>query len=80
MKQIELKTERLLLNQPHIDDIPSLIEIMKNPIYNQNTTNIPFPYTEASGRFWVGLAAEGLTQGNAYIFAIRLKDTAQIIG
>lgn len=80
MKNIELKTERLLLNQPHLDDIPFLIEIMKNPIYNQNTTNIPFPYTEDSGRFWVNLAAEGLHQGNAYIFAIRLQDNKQIIG
>ncbi len=80
MKNMELKTERLLLNQPHLDDIPNLIEIMKNPIYNQNTTNIPFPYTEDSGRFWVKLAADGLHQGNAYIFAIRLKDNEQIIG
>lgn len=80
MKTLELTTERLLLNQPHIDDIPRLVEIMKNPVYNQNTTNIPFPYTETSGQFWVNLAKEELEAGNAYIFAIRLKDSSTIIG
>lgn len=80
MKTLELTTERLLLNQPHTDDIPRLVEIMKNPIYNQNTTNIPFPYTETSGQFWVNLAKEELEAGNAYIFAIRLKGSSTIIG
>lgn len=80
MKTLELTTERLLLNQPHIDDIPRLIEIMKNPVYNQNTTNIPFPYTETSGQFWVKLANEGLELGDKYIMAIRLKGSPTIIG
>lgn len=75
-----LQTERLILNQPLDTDIPVLVEIMKNPIYHKNTTNIPFPYTEASATFWVELAAQGLLNKNAYIFAIRLKNTPKIIG
>ncbi|MDR2221817.1 MAG: GNAT family N-acetyltransferase [Flavobacteriaceae bacterium] len=80
MKTYTLQTERLILNQPHTDDISRLVEIMKNPIYNKNTTNIPFPYTEENGQFWVNLALEGVEQGDKYIFAIRLKDTPTIIG
>lgn len=80
MKTIELTTERLLLNQPNLQDIPRLLEIMKNPVYSQNTTNIPYPYTEASATFWVNLALEGLEIGDKYIFAIRLKSSSTIIG
>lgn len=76
----QLETERLILNQPLDTDIPVLVEIMKNPIYHKNTTNIPFPYTEASAAFWVELAAQGLLNTNAYIFAIRLKNASKIIG
>ena len=63
-----------------MEDISQLIAIMKNPIYNQNTTNIPFPYTEDSAIFWIELAAQGLKNQTAYIFAIRLKDNPTIIG
>lgn len=80
MKTYTLQTERLILNQPHLDDIPRLVEIMKNPIYNKNTTNIPFPYTKENGEFWVNLAIDSLASGSAYIFAIRLKDNPTIIG
>lgn len=80
MKTHTLETVRLTLNQPHIDDIPRLVEIMKNPVYNKNTTNIPFPYTKENGAFWVNLALDGLVQGDKYIFAIRLKGSPSIIG
>lgn len=80
MKHLVIQTDRLLLNQPQEMDIPLLLEIMKNPIYNKNTTNIPFPYTEGSARFWIELAEQGLEQKTAYIFAIRLKDQPHIIG
>lgn len=80
MKTIELTTERLLLNQPNLQDIPRLLEIMKNPVYSQNMTNIPYPYTETSATFWVNLALEGLEIGDKYIFAIRLKGSSTIIG
>ncbi|MDR0227734.1 MAG: GNAT family N-acetyltransferase [Flavobacteriaceae bacterium] len=80
MKTYTLQTERLILNQPHTDDISRLVEIMKNPIYNKNTTNIPFPYTKENGEFWVNLAIDSLASESAYIFAIRLKDNPTIIG
>lgn len=80
MKTLTLKTDRLILNQPHLGDVSSLIEIMRNPVYSQNTTNIPFPYTEANASFWVNLALEGLKEGDKYIFAIRFRDNPCIIG
>ncbi|WP_010257021.1 GNAT family N-acetyltransferase [Myroides injenensis] len=80
MKTYTLQTERLTLNLPQANDIPRLIEIMKNPVYSENTSNIPFPYTRENGEFWVNLAVEGLQHGKQYIFAIRLKDNPMIIG
>lgn len=80
MKTYTLHTERVTLTLPHLNDIPRLIEIMKNPVYSENTTNIPFPYSKENGEFWVNLAVEGLEQGDKYIFAIHLKDNPMIIG
>lgn len=80
MSTLQLETNRLLLNQPTVKDIPQLLEIMKNPIYSKHTTNIPYPYTEDSGLFWIELAEQGLCDQKAYIFAIRFKDSPALIG
>lgn len=80
MSTLQLETNRLLLNQPTVKDISQLLEIMKNPIYSKHTTNIPYPYTEDSGLFWIDLAEQGLASQNAYIFAIRMKDDPILIG
>ncbi|WP_233164724.1 hypothetical protein [Pedobacter sp. ASV28] len=41
----QIKTERLILDQPRESDIVEITSILHNELYAQRTINIPFPYT-----------------------------------
>jgi len=71
---IELQTERLILNSLSYQDIPKIIEYLQNPKISENVINIPFPYFEKDAIFWINLANQGRQNGEAYNFAIRLKN------
>ena len=73
-------TSRLLLNQPKMEDLKKIVKILNNEIYSKNTINIPFPYTKDNAEFWLQLYKDGIKNENQYIFAIRLKDSGEIIG
>lgn len=76
----EIETERLFLNQPGENDVDSIVQILNNPIYSENTINIPFPYSKDNARFWLGLAEEGFKNENHYIFSIRLNEDKEFVG
>lgn len=76
----KIETKRLILNQPHDSDIESIVKILNNKIYSENTLNMPFPYTTESAKFWINLSENGFKNQNHYIFAIRRKEDNQIIG
>lgn len=76
----EIKTEKLILNQPEENDLGRIVRILNHPVYSKNTINIPFPYSENNARFWLELAKSGFENKTHYIFAIRLKENSQIIG
>lgn len=71
---IELQTERLLLNSLSYQDIPKIIEYLQNPKISENVINIPFPYSEKDAIFWINSANQGRKNAEAYNFAIRLKN------
>ncbi len=71
---IELQTERLILNSLSYQDIPKIIEYLQNPKISENVINIPFPYSEKDAIFWINLANQARKNGEAYNFAIRLKN------
>ncbi len=73
-------TERLLLNPLAEADLPDIMHLANNPEIAAVTLNIPYPYTEASARFWLELGARGRREGNRHLFAIRKKDTHQFMG
>ena len=76
----ELRTERLILNQPKNSDLKKITEILNSEVYSKNTVNIPSPYTDKSAEFWLRLSEEGFINENQYVFAIRLKNSEEIIG
>lgn len=73
-KNLQLKTERLLLNSLSYKDIPKIIEYADNPKISDNLINLPYPYTEQDAIFWINLANQGRETGETYKFAIRLKE------
>ena len=77
----EISTQRLILNQPTIDDREDLILYLNaSPEFAENTLTMPYPYTKESADFWVKIAEDGFNNRNTYIFAIRLKENQKIIG
>ncbi len=77
----QIITERLILNQPNLNDLEKISSILNtSELYSKNTINIPFPYTIENAKFWVDLADNGLKNQNQYIFAIRLKENNELIG
>ncbi|WP_375561603.1 GNAT family N-acetyltransferase [Bernardetia sp. OM2101] len=73
IENIQLQTERLLLNSLSYKDIPQIIEYAGNPKISDNLINIPFPYFEQDAIFWINSANQDLKTGEAYKFAIRIK-------
>ncbi|WP_371735971.1 GNAT family N-acetyltransferase [Zobellia sp. B3R18] len=84
MSRIQLSqiiTKRLILNQPSLNDLEKISSILNaSELYSKNTINIPFPYTLDNAKFWVKLADDGLKNQDQYIFAIRLKESNELIG
>ena len=74
IESLQLESERLLLNFLSYKDIPKIIEYAANPKISENVINIPFPYFEQDAVFWINSANQDLKTGEAYKFAIRLKD------
>ncbi|WP_338812498.1 GNAT family N-acetyltransferase [Bernardetia sp. Wsw4-3y2] len=74
IESLQLESERLLLNSLSYKDIPKIIEYAVNPKISENVINIPFPYFEQDAIFWINSANQDLKTGEAYKFAIRLKD------
>ena len=73
LEDIQLETERLLLNSLSYKDIPKIIEYAQNPKISENVINIPFPYFEKDALFWINMANQGRRTGEIYVFAIRSK-------
>ncbi|MEN0002913.1 MAG: GNAT family protein [Bacteroidota bacterium] len=75
-----LSTERLVLNQPQVKDIPSIVQHVGNPNVSFNLLNVPHPYHELDAVFWINQANQSFKDGSKYVFAIRLKKNLELIG
>lgn len=67
-------TERLILSQLNTNDVPLLLEYMKDKEISDMTSNIPYPYTEDSAKFWFKISEEAYLSHNGIVFAIRNLD------
>ena len=82
MKFPTLITERLKLNQPTENDIQQIAQILgEDKVYTENTLNIPYPYSLDDAEFFIKeICIKSFENGDAYIWAIRQNDKAQLIG
>lgn len=75
--QSEIRTERLILRAPVLDDAPDIARLANNEKIHAVTARLPFPYSEADAvHFIVNIAADA-TEG-ARIMA--LKQSGTLIG
>ena len=75
-----LNTDRLLLRKLQAADIPLLVKYAGNKAIADNVLNVPHPYTEEDAIFWLNFVLQGYKNGERFVFAITLKQTAEFIG
>ncbi len=75
-----LTTDRLILDEITVSDIPKIIEYAGSIKVAEMTLNIPHPYAEKDAVFWINSANQGFKKKTQYTFAIRLSDSKEFIG
>ena len=77
-----LETKRLILNQPTESDLEDLsFHLNQTSEFAENTLNIPHPYLEEDGRFWIEeIVNKGFESKTNFTFAIREKENLKLIG
>lgn len=76
----QLRTSRLLLAPPRVDDIPTIVEFAGNENVSRYTLNMPHPYQEKDAIYWLNMAHQGRESGEKYIFSIRDGETQAFMG
>ncbi len=71
-----LETDRLILSEITSYDIPTIVEYLQEKVISENTSTIPYPYTEEHAKFWVNLCKDAFENEQAYSFAIRNKNNS----
>lgn len=75
-----IETERLRLNQFMGEDVESILAYMSSSVIADNTLHVPDPYTENHAKEWIKKHKEENAQEEAVNWAIRLKDTGELLG
>ena len=75
-----LETERLILDQIKVADIPNIVAYAGNKKITDTTRTMPHPYFEADAIGWMNMANEGFKNRDKYIFAIRNKNGRAFMG
>jgi len=76
----ELQTNRLQLRKIQIEDVPSLVKYANNKKISDHILNIPYPYQEPDAVFRIRYVVQGFKDKTRYVFAIILKERAELIG
>ncbi|KUY15741.1 GNAT family acetyltransferase [Elizabethkingia miricola] len=76
---LKIETERLILSPLKESDIPLITEYLQEKIISDNTSHIPYPYSESDARTWIKMSDDALIAKTGYTFAIREKE-GKIIG
>ncbi len=50
---LQIRTQRLTLQQPTYDDRSQLVDLLGNFSVSQYLSNVPYPYTERDAHFWL---------------------------
>ena len=76
----EIKTERLILNQPKWNDVPTIVSYANNLKIVDNTRSMPHPYFEEDAISWIHMVNQGFKKKNNYMFAVRLQSDGDFVG
>ena len=76
----EIKTERLILNQPKWNDVPTIVSYANNLKIVENTRSMPHPYFEEDAISWIHMVNQGFKKKNNYMFAVRLQSDGDFVG
>ncbi|QDZ16377.1 GNAT family N-acetyltransferase [Humibacter ginsenosidimutans] len=80
MDPVELRTERLVLNQPTGDDLARVVEYCRDPLFEHYMT-LPWPYQEKDAVFFVErLVPDGWRTEREYTWALREASTGPLLG
>jgi RimJ/RimL family protein N-acetyltransferase len=80
MTPVELRTERLVLDQPAERDIPRITEYCQDPLFERYLTT-PWPYTEEHARGFVSeFVPSGWENDREYTWAIRATEGGSLLG
>lgn len=75
-----LENENILLNPINKDDLDTITACLQHKVFNDNTTNIPYPYTQKNAKDFYEMVKEGFREQTHFVFAIREKDNDEFVG
>ena len=75
-----LKTDRLILNDFEIEDAQLVSELAGDIRVVNMTSAIPYPYKKSMALEWINSHKRQREEKNNHIFAIRKKDSLELIG
>jgi len=79
-RDVIIETARLRLRPHRDDDLAEMVALIGNWHVARWLSNLPYPYSEADGRWWIAGVREEHAAGAPRRFAVALKDTDRIIG
>ncbi|MBP5683860.1 MAG: GNAT family N-acetyltransferase [Bacilli bacterium] len=74
--KVIIETERLLLRQWNLDDVPDLVEGLNNLNVSKWLANVPYPYNEDDAKDFINYSIDN----HLFNFAIVLKEENKVIG
>lgn len=80
MKLPTLITERLTLDLPRPSDASRIAHLAGDRDVALNTESIPHPYPEEEARTWIEEVREEVSEGEAAVFAVRLRQEEELVG
>jgi ribosomal-protein-alanine N-acetyltransferase len=76
----KLETERLILDQIKLADIPEIVTYAGNIKITENTRTMPHPYFEEDAISWMHMVNQGFKNKDNFIFALRKKSYKAFMG
>jgi len=74
-----LRTGRLVLSAPQLDDVDDVVAYANDPDVIAYTP-VPVPYGHAEARHWIGLVSDGWSADTRYEFGIRRSEGGRLLG
>ncbi|RYD66560.1 MAG: N-acetyltransferase [Verrucomicrobiaceae bacterium] len=80
MKRPILKTNRLILRPPVLEDAPAIQQYVSDRRIAETTALIPHPYPEGGALEWIRRSEITLREGRGVDFSILLRGSGELVG